>query len=124
MINVEKRTKVKVVDRYNQQLFIKLSSIDHVKINFNSLFISSSIGRVGGIIALAMEGLRAYWDPLPFVAMGCLGLISGALSFLLPETTGEQLPETLQESKHIGENYKLTPICPTNLNIRKSSSST
>ena len=73
--------------------------------------VCSTVGRIGGVIALSMEGLRSYWDPFPFVVMGCLGVISGFLGLFLPETTGEKLPDTLEESLTLGQNYKLAPCC-------------
>ena len=69
----------------------------------------STVGRVGGVFALSIEGLRAHWDPLPFVVMGCLGVVSGFLGLLLPETTGERLPENTEEALNVGKNFKLAP---------------
>jgi len=77
----------------------------------SSLGTCSTIGRVGGIFALSIEGLKVYWQPLPFILIGGCGIIAGISALALPETTGEKLPDTVEESLQIGKNYKLTPCC-------------
>ena len=72
----------------------------------------STIGRIGGVYALSLEGLQVYWQPLPFTLMGAKCVLSGLLAFFLPETTGGKLPETTQEAiDNVGKNYKLKSWC-------------
>ena len=72
---------------------------------------SSTIGRIGGIFALGIEGLTVYWAPMPFVIIGAMGVVAGVAALAFPETTGEKLPETVAESLEVGKNYKLVPFC-------------
>ena len=72
---------------------------------------ASTIGRLGGIFALSIEGLKVYWAPLPFVLIGIMGMVAAAAAITFPETTGEKLPDTVAESLEMGKNYKLVPCC-------------
>ena len=76
-----------------------------------SLGTCSTMGRVGGIFALSIEGLNVYWKPLPFVLVGMCGVVAGLLGTALPETTGEKLPESIEEALNVGKNYKRQPCC-------------
>ena len=69
----------------------------------------SSSGRVGGIYALVLLGLKKHWVGLPFVLFGVPSLLASTLALAFPETTGSQLPETIQESMTIGANPKYKP---------------
>ena len=71
----------------------------------------STVGRIGGVFALGIEGLRTHWDPLPFVVIGSIGIFSAFLGLFLPETTGEKLPRSTEEALALGQNYKLRPCC-------------
>lgn len=73
----------------------------------------STIGRVGGMFALGIDGLKTVWTPLPLVLIGSVTTIAAFLAFALPETTGTKLPETVKEAlEETGKNYKLKPFCP------------
>ena len=74
----------------------------------------SSSGRVGGIYALVLLGLKKHWIGLPFVLFGVPSLIASILALAFPETTGSKLPETVQESLAIGSNPKYKPWCASN----------
>nr|XP_054774648.1 organic cation transporter protein-like [Lytechinus pictus] len=45
---------------------------------------------------------RRWWTPLPEVIFGSVALSAGALSYLLPETKGKKIPETLDDGENIG----------------------
>ncbi|XP_060801394.1 organic cation transporter protein-like isoform X2 [Amyelois transitella] len=74
----------------------------------HSLFaFSSMIGRVGSILAPLTPALGdLVWDKLPFALFGTLGLISGALIFLTPETLGSALPDTFEQAADLGNQNK------------------
>ena len=39
------------------------------------------------------------WEPLPNLLFGVLGVISGGLTLLLPETLGQPMFETIQQAE-------------------------
>ncbi|XP_041453254.1 organic cation transporter protein-like [Lytechinus variegatus] len=45
---------------------------------------------------------RRWWTPLPEVIFGSVALSAGAISYLLPETKGKKIPETLDDGENIG----------------------
>ncbi|TKS83098.1 Solute carrier family 22 member 5 High-affinity sodium-dependent carnitine cotransporter [Collichthys lucidus] len=55
----------------------------------------SMASRVGSIIAPYFIYLRSYSISLPYILMGCITVLSGLLSLLLPESYGMPLPETI-----------------------------
>ena len=88
------------------------------KLRATSLGTCSTIGRVGGIYALSLEGLKQYWGPLPFTLIGAQAVLAGLLAYSFPETTGSKLPETTDEAIHdVGVNYKLKRWCPGPKNV-------
>ncbi|KAM9788587.1 organic cation/carnitine transporter 2 [Neosynchiropus ocellatus] len=53
----------------------------------------SMASRIGGIVAPYFIYLRSYSVSLPYILMGSLSVLSGALSLLLPESFGMPLPD-------------------------------
>ena len=43
------------------------------------------------------------WEPLPSIIFGVVALVTGGLSFLLPETLGKEMPDTFEEALIIGK---------------------
>lgn len=66
---------------------------------------SSTVARVGGVIAPYVNELSTYWAPLPFLFYGINVLIGGALSTLLPETLNKKLPETIEDGELFGKSF-------------------
>ncbi|RXG73421.1 Organic cation transporter protein [Armadillidium vulgare] len=64
----------------------------------------SSFARIGGILAPLAANLSKFYRPLPLLIFGVLSFISGLLIFLLPETLGYDLPQTLEECENFGRN--------------------
>ena len=64
----------------------------------------STIGRVGSILAPVLAGLKP--NSLAFIIMGGSALIGGLLVFLLPETLGSLLPESIDDIANIGKGGK------------------
>ena len=74
----------------------------------------STVGRVGGIYALSLDGLRTTWEPLPFILIGAQAVVAGVLAISLPETVGCKLPETMQDAiDKVGKDCKKKPWCPS-----------
>ena len=42
------------------------------------------------------------WLPMPTLIFGTVSLFTGFMCFLLPETKGKRLPDTLEEAEAIG----------------------
>ena len=79
------------------------------KIRGSGIGTCSTVGRMGGVFGLSIDGLKSVWYPLPFVIIGTIAIIAGLLALFLPETTGEKLPENPEQALKIGQNYKLVP---------------
>ena len=43
------------------------------------------------------------WEPLPYLIYGILGTVTGVLTFLLPETLGQKLPQTVDDVINLGK---------------------
>lgn len=71
----------------------------------------SFIGRVGSMIAPQISDLGKISDMLPPCIFGLICLVGGLLTFLLPETAGFTLPETIEDGEHFGKKPpKSTPV--------------
>eukprot|EP00106_Octopus_bimaculoides_P002413 XP_014769855.1 PREDICTED: organic cation transporter protein-like isoform X2 [Octopus bimaculoides] len=74
----------------------------------NSAFgLSSSVGRIGSMLApyimLSGNYIPSKFGPsLPFIMFGVVSVIAGFLSLLLPETKGQNLPETIKDGELMG----------------------
>ena len=66
----------------------------------------STIARVGGIIALVIDPLKRIWKPLPMTLSGSVAVIAGLFAIAFPETTGEKMPDTMEEALNIGKKQK------------------
>ncbi|XP_013137193.1 PREDICTED: solute carrier family 22 member 3-like isoform X2 [Papilio polytes] len=70
----------------------------------NSLHaLCAAVGRLGALLAPQMPLLITYWSGLPALIFGVTSLVSGALTVLVPETTGTRLPDTIREAENIGK---------------------
>ena len=88
------------------------------KIRGSALGTCSTIGRIGGVFGLAIDGLKEFWYPLPIIIIGSIAIVAGILSYFLPETTGEKLPENTEEALEIGKNFKKVPWCKLTLSSK------
>lgn len=76
----------------------------------------STIGRFTSLFAPFVPLLRNYYTFLPMVVFGSFALTAGILTFLLPETLGCDLPDTIVEAEQIGrQNKKESPNCEEGL---------
>ena len=61
---------------------------------------ASSMARIGSVIApIVGRELAKYHRTLTIVMFSMVALVSGSLTFLLPETNGKSLPDTLEQSE-------------------------
>ncbi|XP_034936793.1 organic cation transporter protein-like [Chelonus insularis] len=67
------------------------------------LSICSMTGRIGSILAPQTRLLATVIESLPLILFGCMGMLAGIISFLFPETMGQQLPDTIDDAENIGK---------------------
>lgn len=71
--------------------------------------ISSMAARVGGIIAPQIALLDNIASYMSVLVMGSMGLVAGSLGFLLPETKGKPLPDTMVQGEAFGKKGATLP---------------
>lgn len=91
-------------------IFLYTTELYPTNIRNSALGSCSTIGRIGGVSALLLGGLRQIWVPLPLLVYGCIGIIAGFGTLFLPETTGTPLPETIEEALQVGKNSSFKPF--------------
>ncbi|KAF4533496.1 hypothetical protein B566_EDAN000981, partial [Ephemera danica] len=67
---------------------------------------SSTMARVGGMLAPVVNLLSDYWKPFPLIIFGGLTFLAGVLALLLPETLNRKLPETIEDGEKFGSSKK------------------
>ena len=60
-------------------------------------------GRVGAIISPYIASLKTYGMWIPLLIFGLNAMISGFLILLLPDTLGQELPETISDALKLGK---------------------
>ncbi|CAB3368066.1 Hypothetical predicted protein [Cloeon dipterum] len=73
------------------------------KLRTSLLGLCSMVGRIGNILAPLTPLLTKYSKFLPLSIFGVMALVAGGLAFLLPETKGRALPETVQDAENLGQ---------------------
>lgn len=62
--------------------------------------LGSIVSRIGGLVSPLFNMLAAYHPSIPTIIFGSLSIISGSLSFRLPETRRRELPESIDEAEN------------------------
>ncbi|XP_063826938.1 organic cation transporter protein-like [Ostrinia nubilalis] len=83
-------------------LYLFTSELYPTQYRHSLLAFSSMIGRVGSITAPLTPVLTEYWQGLPSILFGSMGLLSGVLVLTQPETLGTKMPDTLAEAEALG----------------------
>lgn len=61
------------------------------------------MGFVAAIFAPFVVYLRNIYTVLPLIVLGCLGIVGGFLCLFLPETLGQELPQSLDDGEAFGK---------------------
>ena len=71
---------------------------------------ASTVARVAGMVAPQITLLNRFWPPFMVVILGFAGLLCAVLTPLLPDTTGYELPQTLEDGERFraDHTYRLT----------------
>jgi len=80
-------------------VFLYTAELFHTPIRNSAMGMCSTMARVGALLAPTIADLDSVAAFLPFVIMGGGAIVVGLLAFLLPETRGHNLPETLEEAE-------------------------
>jgi len=90
-------------------VFVYTAEMFPTEIRSTAVGTSSTCARIGGILAPQVAFLASTWKPLPLLVMGGSALIGGVLAlFMLPETLGSALPETMEDALALGSKKKQT----------------
>ncbi|XP_034829222.1 organic cation transporter protein-like [Maniola hyperantus] len=84
-------------------LYLYTSELYPTEYRHTFLAFSSTVGRLGAIVAPLTPILEQYWTSLPSVMFGAMGLFAGALVLTQPETLGTKLPDTFSEAELLGK---------------------
>jgi OCT family organic cation transporter-like MFS transporter 4/5 len=74
------------------------TAVRNVAVSYGSFW-----ARVGGIVAPFIGQLDDYKSYLPIVIFGAASIVAGLVCLLLPESTGMELPQTLEEGEDFGK---------------------
>ena len=84
-------------------IYIYTSELLPTSVRTAALGTSSMLGRIGAIVSPYIAALKIYGMWIPLVIFGANALISGLLILLLPETLGQDLPETVKDALKLGK---------------------
>ncbi|XP_077512412.1 solute carrier family 22 member 7-like isoform X2 [Amblyomma americanum] len=76
-----------------------------------AVLLQRMLGDVGGLLGAQVASLVHVDAYLPMLVTGCLALLSSVLVFLLPETAGAELPQTIEDGERYGKGQGLC-FCP------------
>jgi len=89
-------------------VFVYSAELFPTPVRNSAIGLCSTLARIGALLAPSIASLDSVLPFLPFLIMGGAAMLVGSLSFLLPETRGNKLPETVDEAASIGRS--LGPI--------------
>ena len=70
----------------------------------------STLARFGGILAPSVAQVGYYQPEIPYYIFGVATLVGGLSAWLLPETKGRKLPDTVEDAIGNSENLSSTEI--------------
>lgn len=79
-------------------VFLYTAELFPTSMRNSSIGICSTLARIGGILAPSVAELGVKHPQAPFLIFGFATILGGLGAFLLPETNGKKLPDTVQEA--------------------------
>lgn len=73
---------------------------------------ASTIGRIGGMIAPQVSLLNRFWSPSLVVILGAIALLSAFLVPILPDTTGYEMAQSIEEGEKFLSKHKYKLVLP------------
>ena len=58
---------------------------------------SSLVSKIGGTLSTSVASLADYNPDIPTIIFATMAIISGAITFFLPETKGKKMPESFDD---------------------------
>ena len=88
-------------------IFVYTAELFPTPVRHASVAIPYMTGNIFGLAAPFMGApMMSLWTPLPLVIFGTLGIVSGLLVILLPETRDLMLPDNIEDIKALGKSPK------------------
>ena len=84
-------------------IYIFTAELFPTEIRCQAVGTCSMVARMGNIVVFSLQFFKVYWLPHPVLIMGVVAIVAGLLTSFFPETQGQKLPETIEESINIGE---------------------
>ena len=79
---------------------------------------ASTVARVAGMLAPQISLLNRFWAPCLVVVLGFAGVVSAALTPLLPDTTGYELPQSLEDGERFRADHRYKLVLPRDFPLR------
>jgi len=93
-------------------IFVYTSELFPTSVRGSGIGLCSLMARVGALFTPLIGDLaEATSDKVPYFLLGGFAVLSGLLSFLLPETLGNKLPEEIQDIAEMKKNSKSMWTC-------------
>lgn len=100
--------------------FLYAAEVFPTEIRGTAFALKLSIGAIGALISPQILALQRYHKAIPLLSFGGAILVSAALKFLLPESLGESLPQTLLDAETFGLPFDQKLAIRTKHNIKLS----
>ncbi|XP_070568253.1 organic cation transporter protein-like [Ptychodera flava] len=97
--------KMSIVMAYNTMI-VYANELYPTPLRSSGIGMCTMVGHVGGILSPQFLELQRVWAPLTLLIFGVLSVIAGILILPLPETRGQNLPETIMEGENFGRKHK------------------
>ncbi|XP_069185234.1 organic cation transporter protein [Procambarus clarkii] len=81
-----------------QIIYLHGAELFPTEVRIRGLGTASMVSKLGSILApYLMDTMRSVWEPAPSLVCGLAGLMAAGVTFLLPETAGAALPDTVAQ---------------------------
>lgn len=80
-------------------LYLYTTELYPTKYRHSFLALSSTLGRIGSVIAPLTPPLMEYWSGIPSIMFASLAFLSSFLVLTQPETRGKKVPDTIEDAE-------------------------